>query len=426
MNVGRHGRFETGEQLVSNTQRVWVIDPVKSSDKPGSAQATVDSKVSKERETPAQADASLPGATARSDGDREEKRYPVLLTVFSYVLGPFAVLATGRGRRSRFWVSMAIGSGAASTLFIFRWKAFLSRSDGIGIASLPLFLVGCLAIIGGFAAWSHAVLLIGRHERTIMARMPKWIRMPWVAGSLGLLVPGFGLFIAGRSRRAVSALWAAGALLLSILVISNGAFLWSWHREHGTGAVSGHTVEFAFMALCAVGFLGGVGWIVQALDGARLSVSGSTRRRRSRSDGFAIILTAAIAAFSVMFESGYVAGALDRFATSKRQDGFQIIPLCMTLGAMRLDPARPEYALHAIELYDEMGRRTEAEFMRRELRDRLMPCADLMRQNGLIAPRGISADHRENTGTAGGMVKRRAPLLRSPAAGEIDSYMAVF
>ncbi len=425
MGAGRCGGYETGEQLVSISQKIWVIKPAKSSDKKGTVQASVDSKTSKEQKTPTQAEASLQQTEFLSNDDRE-KKYHVLLTVFSYVLGPFAVFTTGQRRRSRFWASMAIGSGVASTLFIFRWKAFLSRSDDIGIAGLPLFLVACLAIIAGFAAWSHAVLLIGRNKRTILARMPRWIKSPWAAGSLGMLVPGFGLFIAGRSRRAVCALWSAGALLLSILVLSNGAFLWSWHHEHGSGAVSGHTVEFAFMALCAVGFLGGVGWIVQALDGARLTVSGYTKRGQSRSDGLAIILMAAIAALSVMFESGYVAEALDSFAASKRRDGFQIIPLYMTLGAMHIDPARPEYALHAIELYDEMGRHDDAEFMRSELRDRLMPCADLMRQNGMLAPYSISAVHKENTKAHEGTAKRRIPLLHSPAAGEIDSYMVVF
>lgn len=411
---------------MSKTQRVWVINTFKSSKKPGQAQEPVNSRASKERMTPAQAEDSLPRAASRSNDDREEKKYHVLLTVFSYVLGPFAILATEQGRKSRFWVSMAIGSGVASTLFLFRWKAFLSRFDDIGFAILPLFLVACLAIIAGFAAWSHAVLLIGRHKRSILVRLPQWIRRPWVTGSLGLLVPGFGLFIAGRSRRAVCALWAAGALLMSILVISNGALLWSWYHEHGSNALSSHNIEFAFLALCAAGFLGGVGWIAQALDGARLSGYGSTKLGQSKSDRFAIMLLAAIATFLVMFESGYVAEALDRFAALKRQDGFQIIPLYMTLGATHLDPSRPEYMLHAIELYDEMGRHNKAEAMRWELCDRLIPCVDVMQRYGLLAPYCISPLKRENTKTWNVILKRRKPIPCNPVFGEIDTYMSVF
>lgn len=411
---------------MSNTQKIWIIDPMKSSDKPSPAQEPIDSNPSKVRTTSTQAEPSLPGATARSNDDRKEKKYYIFLTVFSYVLGPFAILATGQGRRSRFWVSMAIGSGVASALFLVLWKAFLSRFDDIDFAILPWFLVACLAIIAGFTAWAHAVLLIGRHKRSILVHLPQWIRRPWVAGSLGLLVPGFGLFIAGRSRRAVCALWAACALLLSIIVLSNGALLWSWYHEHGSDAVSSHSIEFAFLALCAAGFLGAASWIVQALDGARLSQSGSTKLGQSKSDRVAIMLLAAIAAFFVMFESGYVADTLDRFATLKRQDGFQIIPLYMTLGAMHIDPSRPEYVLHVIELYDEMGRHNNAETMRWELCDRLVPCVDLMQQYGLLAPYSISPLHRENTKTSDGMLKRQTSLLWSPAVGEIDTYMSVF
>ncbi|UCF06078.1 MAG: hypothetical protein JSV33_03340 [bacterium] len=321
---------------------------------------------------------------------------------------------------------MAIGSGVASGLFLFRWNAFLSRFEGIDFAILPWFLIACLAIIAAFTTWAHAILLIGRQERSIMRRLPKWIRRPWIAGSLGLLVPGFGLFIAGRSRRAVCALWSAGALLMSVIVLSNGTLLWSWHHKHGYDAISGHSIEFVFLALCAIGFLGGIGWIVQALDGARLSGPGFSKPWQSRSERFAVALLVMIAAFFVMFDTGYVAETLDRFAVSKRQDGFQIIPLYMTRGAMHIDPSRPEYVLHVIELYDEMGRPSKAETMRRELCARLMPCMSLMLQYGLSTQHGVSPLQWMGTDARDDMLMRRKSLLWSPVIEEIDTHMSVF
>ena len=65
-----------------------------------------------------------------------------------------------------------------------------------------------------------------------------------------------------------------------------------------------------------------------------------------------------------------IAEALDRSAEVASSEGMRIIPLHLSLAAIRFDPSRPGYVIKAIRLYDDCGDQVTADLMRRDLIDR--------------------------------------------------------
>ena len=55
-----------------------------------------------------------------------------------------------------------------------------------------------------------------------------------------------------------------------------------------------------------------------------------------------------------------------------------MIPLGMEQAAMRLDPSRPRYVMHAAELHDRLGQTEEARALRSELRTRWHEYAEML------------------------------------------------
>lgn len=369
---------EEGNKMFGE-HKVWVIDPKR---------ATADSVRDALRGTAERPGNSGAGGPAGSGdagtgtggrGGGEQKKKGALPVLLSYLLGPFAVLVTRSGRQSRFWVSVALGSVAAFNISYWRLKIFYPPLEHGGIASVVLFWIVCLAALAGFAAWARGVILIGRHKGWLLKQLPAWLRQPLAAGALGFLVPGLGLLVTGHAKRAACALWTAGASLVSILVISQAAALWRWNLKAGSLAVPGDRLELAFLAAGAVGFIGALVWIVQALDGARLAGDGSEGRGGARGDLYAIALLAVVVIMSAAFEGEFAARPLGRLAVSARLEGMRIIPLCMSLAAVHLDPSRPEYMMHAAGLYDDLGRRGAADAIREELRASWRPYVELLR-----------------------------------------------
>lgn len=315
----------------------------------------------------------------RADERVEEKGSP-LPTFFAYLAGPYSILATRRGRESKFWIALAILSATGAAVLFARAGTLFAAPHGAGIGFILRLSVACLAMALGFAAWARGAFLLGHHKGRLLKQLPAWLRHPWTAGALGFIIPGFGLFVARHPRRAACALLAACATAIAALVLRQSPALWRLSRT-GILVEHGDVLERIFLVMGAVGTLGALAWIAQALDGARLAgyraevapaAHGESTSGR-HGDWFTVALVFAIAALPITFKPPHVAGTLNRFAFSLREDSMRIIPLAATQLAMRLDPSRPEYAVQAIELNEALGRFTSALAIRRDLAERWRP-----------------------------------------------------
>ena len=327
------------------------------------------------------------------------------IVLISYLLGPLAILTTREGRMSRFWVALAAGSAAVTLALLFGWNFILARLGEKGFVILPLMLLTSVSILTGFTVWARAVYLIGRHRALLPRNLPDPLRRPDLIGILGFLVPGLGLLVTGYPRRAALTLWVIGTFVLSIFVLSHAAWLWSWNRGAGSEALQGTTLERLFAGMGIIGIFGALVWIVQALDGARLAERRFVRNARPSGNAEAFVLLAVLAVFVLMFQPASVAETLDHFAVSARLEGYRILPLHAELAAMRLDPSSPAFAVRAAELYDQLGRRENAQALREQLFERWKQCMGTLRQHGMIDPytdsRASVTDDRTDAGSSG-------------------------
>jgi hypothetical protein len=369
---------------VAAKSKVYVIDPKSAVEallqKGGVAGRGLErTEYSPDSEGPQQASRSR-GSRARGrrmKGPVEEQGSP-LLAFFSYLAGPYTILTTRHGRENKFWIVLAILSVTGAAVLFARASKLFAAPHGSGIGFIIWLSVACVAALAGFATWARGAFLLGRHKGWLLKRLPAWLRHPGTAGALGLLIPGFGLFVAQHPRRAACALLSACATVVAALVLWHAPSLW---RLSQAGILVEHSeiLERIFLVMGAVGALGALVWIIQALDGARLAGDRTEGTSVRHGDRAAAALVIAIAALLVTFKPARVAETLDRFAISLSEDGMRIIPLAATQAAMRLDPSRPEYAVKAIERNEALGRLAKAVAIRRDLAERWKPYERMLR-----------------------------------------------
>ena len=306
--------------------------------------------------------------------------------IFSYLAGPLSLLATRRGRKSRFWSGVSVISVLIFLIVIWMWRGFSHWSTQENAVGAVMLLAVVAAAIAGFSAWTRAVVLAGRYEGTRLRRSPDWIRGPVAAGLFGIICPGMGLFVAGRSKRAAAALWMACLTGISLLVLLKAVWLWNFNAYAGVFAVRPETLEYVLMGASAAVVLGGLAWVVQALNGARLAGRASNRKTVSRRNWAAVALLISLIAFSILSRPAVIAEALDRGAAVASSEGMKIIPLHLSRAAILLDPSRPGYVIRAIGLYESNGNQVTADTMRRELIARLEPSVPLLEEAGIVIP----------------------------------------
>lgn len=321
--------------------------------------------------------------TSRSRANEKQSGVPLIL---SYFAGPLSILATRRGRKSRFWAGLSVFSAILSIAVIWMWSGLSYWSTQENPVSAVMVLVAIAAVISGFSSWTRAVILAGRYEGPRLRRSPEWIRSSFAAGLFGIICPGMGLFVAGRSKRAALALWMACLTLISLLILARAPWLWNFNMYAGAFAVRPDTLEYVFIFAGAAAVLGGLAWVVQALNGARLAGRAANRKTVSRRNWAAVALLISIIAFSILSKPAVVAEALDRGADAAGSEGMQVIPLYLSRAAVRLDPSQPGYVIRVIELYEESGDQMKADAMRRELVVKLESSLPLLEEQGLVIP----------------------------------------
>jgi hypothetical protein len=293
----------------------------------------------------------------------------VALLFLTYALGPLAPALSRRGWVDGLWALLGLVGFPIWAGMAWRWQEV---SVWLQSGRLPFFpwLAGvCGLAFLGFAAWSRAVFLAGWDARFFPERLPRGLREPWIAGLLGLVAPGSGLLVSGAPRRAALALCNSGVVLLAGLGLWKVRWLWACNRS-GSGTIDSQAMEYLLLGALGIGSLGALVWIASALDGARRARLRASREAEVRGDWSAFALLVALAAFFATLRPPALARELDALAQRLRPAGFAIAPLQATRLAMKLDPARPSYALHAAQLCETLGRHGEAERLRNELRAR--------------------------------------------------------
>ena len=315
---------------------------------------------------------------ARS-GNRLHYAFLVALT---YLLGPFALMLTERGRRSRmlcFYGAVAGLSGIALMV----WRADLLANVQTGWGVTMLVMGTALIILAWFSIWARALLLTGQSDSVLQRvkreNFPLWLKKPWVLGGLGFLVPGLGLLLVGRIRRAVAVLWFCQLGVVAGLVLFHASWIWQANKTWKIGAISSNLLEVTFL-LAGVGMLLGIlGWIVQALEGSRQASSRGAGSVRPRGDRYAIALAASLAVFVLATDSVDIARKLDIQSSLLKESGCRVIPLYLSLAAHRCDPSQSRYAIQAMDLYAELGREDQAGHLRARLNENLGSYVELVR-----------------------------------------------
>lgn len=375
---------------MGNSEKVWVIRPPRK--KSGSKESSGDIDRSHIGNLPDEGGGlkSAAGDTSKSC----ETPLSLFLAMATYFLGPAAIFASETGRKSRFWVFMAVFSGLLLSLFLVGLSGRVIPGESSSRLVMAWIISGSTGIIAGALAWSKGLVLAARKNRAALKLIPSFFKKPLGNGILGIIFPGMGLYLTRHRARAAAAVWPVAAVALSAMILSNVNWLWMWQKSGGQAASFSSAFEYMFISAAAAGLLGVIFWIFQALDGARLAGEGNRGERGARGDLAAVTLIIAIIAFGSAFQKESVARFLDDKGSVMLKEGYRVIPLCMASAASSLDPSRPEYSVRVMEIHQEMGNEKTAATMRAELVGRLIPCSEFIHQSGLarINPAAAAAD----------------------------------
>lgn len=271
----------------------------------------------------------------------------------AYLLGPVA---------ARIWgASYPGGTFADLTAVVFgiallaSWSPFTKWLGHVPYGpSIWLVIVPTLTLAVA-SAWARSIATARPPSSRPGSWVARWGRDPRVVGVLGLFVPGLGLMIAKCRRHAAASFWLVGPLAASGVVLLNRGWLWEKSHSLVSPGVHGDTLEVVFAAAAGVCMLTMLGWIVQALDGAR-RVSDA----RGHSDLAAMALVFTVMLFGATYHPASIGRQLHAAASGLRSEGFRVIPYALCETAARLDPATPTYWVDAADLAESLGMRQTA------------------------------------------------------------------
>jgi hypothetical protein len=284
---------------------------------------------------------------------------------FTYLCGPLAPLVLPQERRNRFWSTLAIlwvvagGGGVwwASSI----WSVFRN-------GSLPvLYLVAATTgwFVAGGLCWAWGVARVGR-DLGNGAALPDWRRSAGLIGGTGFFAPGAGLILAGYPRRGGAVVAGIGLFLAAVFLLLLGSSLWRANLACGGAGMPGSALEWLLLGAAGTVVLGTLVWLVQVLDGIRLT-SRRFRGRAFRSDSLTWLLLIVMVVAPWFLHPSQIAGTAERWATSLEEEGLRITPLLLVRGALWVDPGQPLHALHAARLHEALGHVRQARSLREDL-----------------------------------------------------------
>jgi len=368
---------------MGNSEKVWVIPASSKRSRSKKTDKAVDPEL-EERLSSLGAGVIGGGGGGKGKKAGGSSRAPSdFVSVISYFLGPFSILAAGKGRKSGFWLSILALSVLSFAVFGAGLLGWFDM-DGSGAWVFQAWVGSAVAgVVLGAAAWSRGLVLAQRQSRPAFRLFPGFMRSPWGAGALGIVFPGFGLYSTGRPRRAAAAVWPAAFIALSAIILFNSKGLWNSAAGAQSYGYGGRFLEYVFITAAVLGFLGVVFWIFQALDGARLASCAGGGKARAGGDLAAAMLLISMIAFGLMFQNDYVAESLHARAGEMFDDGYRVIPVYIESAAVRIDRSRPEYSIRLMEFYEGVDETEKARTVRSDLVSSLVACAGFIRESGI-------------------------------------------
>jgi hypothetical protein len=288
------------------------------------------------------------------------------LMILTWILGPFSVHLHPAHRNGRWMLAVGMISGMAG-LGMFAGREFILDIIGKGWPIWPWAAIGLAVMMTAFSVWARTAFLACVGHRLPRHKLPSLLRKPWVVGVVGLIAPGLGLLMAGCARRGAAVIWAGWSVVAAVLVLANGLQIWNRNQGTGAGSIPAAFLEISFLVAAGVLAAGLIGWMAQALEGARQMMGEPGVRLRMRGDWYAVALVCTLAGVAIAWNPPMMARQMDNGAVILQEKGFRIIPLELSRSAHRLDPAPTEYPVRAIAMYEELGRRDEAVRLRQQL-----------------------------------------------------------
>ncbi|MEN8006191.1 MAG: hypothetical protein ABFS42_04210 [Candidatus Krumholzibacteriota bacterium] len=231
----------------------------------------------------------------------------------------------------------------------------------------PWALTGAVVMVTASSIWARAAQLVVQGERQPQYRLPSIFRKSWAVGVTGLVAPGLGLLMAGCAKRGAAVIWTGWVIVGAAMILAGGPGIWASNQAAGPGSMNPMTMEIIFMLAAGILLAGVIGWIAQALEGARQMMGEPGIRHRMRGDWYSAALLCTLLGMLVVWDPSTMAVHMDGGSVVLQENGFRLIPLKLAQGAHRLDPAPSQYAIRAMELCEELGRTEEAARLRSEL-----------------------------------------------------------
>jgi hypothetical protein len=303
------------------------------------------------------------------------------LVVLTYLLGPFSVPLNPENRGRMGLLLAGVISGTAG-VGLFAGRAFILGFIGRGWPLWPWALAGAAVMVTAFSIWSRAAFLAASRKRQPRHRLPSLLRKPWAVGVVGLMAPGLGLLLSGCARRGAAVIWAGWVVAASAMVLAGSPGIWADNLAGGRGSMDPVALETVFILAAGILAAGLMGWIAQALEGARQMMGEPGFLNRRRGDWYGAALLATLVGVVVVWDPSAMAGHLEAGSVVLREKGMRLIPLQLSWGAHRLDAGPSQYAIGAMELCEELGRTEEAARWRSELDGNLGPYLALVQSAG--------------------------------------------